>query len=105
MRPAKVIVVNQDVKTSRGHLDQAAQFHLQAHRAVAVKHDKRRIRWVTVLAVMKANAVGKDEGTSRRMRGLQSPLFTTSGPAISEPQTYALMLAGLGLLALRRRRS
>ena len=33
----------------------------------------------------------------------QSPLFTTFGPAIPEPETYALMLAGLGLLALGRR--
>jgi hypothetical protein len=33
----------------------------------------------------------------------QSPEFTTFGPAIPEPETYALMLAGLGLLALGRR--
>jgi hypothetical protein len=33
----------------------------------------------------------------------QSPLFGTFGPAIPEPETYALMLAGLGLLALGRR--
>jgi hypothetical protein len=32
-----------------------------------------------------------------------SPTFTTFGPAIPEPETYALMLAGLGLLALGRR--
>jgi len=32
-----------------------------------------------------------------------SPVFTTFGPAIPEPETYALMLAGLGLLALGRR--
>jgi hypothetical protein len=30
----------------------------------------------------------------------ESPLFTTFGPAIPEPETYALMLAGL--LALER---
>jgi hypothetical protein len=33
----------------------------------------------------------------------ESPVFTTFGPAIPEPETYALMLAGLGLLAFRRR--
>jgi hypothetical protein len=33
----------------------------------------------------------------------RSPEFTTFGPAIPEPETYALMLAGLGLLALGRR--
>ena len=33
----------------------------------------------------------------------QSEIFTTFGPAIPEPETYALMLAALGLLALRRR--
>ncbi len=36
-----------------------------------------------------------------------SPVFTTFGPAVPEPQTYALMVAGLGLLAFAhcRRRS
>jgi hypothetical protein len=33
----------------------------------------------------------------------QSPVFTTFGPAIPEPKTYALMLSGLGLLAFGRR--
>jgi hypothetical protein len=33
----------------------------------------------------------------------QSREFTTFGPAIPEAETYALMLAGLGLLGLRRR--
>ena len=33
----------------------------------------------------------------------QSPEFSTFGPAIPEPETYAPMLAGLGLLALGRR--
>ncbi len=33
----------------------------------------------------------------------QSPEFMTFGPAIPEPETYALMLCGLGLLALGRR--
>jgi len=32
----------------------------------------------------------------------QSPLFITFGPAIPEPETYALMLSGIGLLALAR---
>jgi hypothetical protein len=31
-----------------------------------------------------------------------SPVFTTFGPAVPEPETYALMLAGLGLLAFGR---
>ena len=35
----------------------------------------------------------------------ESPTFTTFGPAaIPEPHTYALMLCGLGLLVLARRR-
>jgi hypothetical protein len=41
-----------------------------------------------------------------RIRGQwsgQSPEFTTFGPAIPEPETYALMLAGLGIMVLRRR--
>jgi hypothetical protein len=41
-----------------------------------------------------------------RIRGQwngQSSMFTTFGPAIPEPETYALMLCGLGLLALGRR--
>lgn len=33
-----------------------------------------------------------------------SPLFAAFGPAVPEPQTYALMLAGLGLLAFSHRR-
>lgn len=33
-----------------------------------------------------------------------SPLFAAFGPAVPEPQTYALMLAGLGLLTFARRR-
>jgi hypothetical protein len=33
----------------------------------------------------------------------QSPLFTTFGPAIPEPDTDALLLSGLGMLAFARR--
>lgn len=33
-----------------------------------------------------------------------SPLFAAFAPAIPEPETYALMLAGLGIVALSRRR-
>lgn len=48
------------------------------------------------------------EDSANRMQGYyvgESPTFTTFGPAaIPEPHTYALMLCGLGLLVLGRRR-
>jgi hypothetical protein len=46
--------------------------------------------------------VGDDVNRTQGFYSGQSPTFLTFGPAIPEPETYALMLAGLGLLALRR---
>jgi len=47
--------------------------------------------------------VGDEVNRTQGFYSGQSPAFMTFGPAIPEPETYALMLAGLGLLALRRR--
>ena len=48
--------------------------------------------------------VGDDVNRTQGFYSGQSTPMVTFGPAIPEPETYALMLAGLGLLMLRRRR-